>query len=261
MQRFSWAALAAVMVLAITSISNAQETTLLGGTGEASVQSLLFDGRADTEQVFYRGWGGYRGWGWGGWGWRGWGYRPWGWYAGYRPFFGYRSYYGYAPYLYSYYTPSYYYAPSYYAAPAYSYPDYSYYVNPCSVDTPSMPNAVVLGSSSYVQPSVFQTPAKKPAVALRPPVARPSDDGTYFYDGGPAQPMPLPGQDSAPAIEKRPSVPLEGRLVSIPSQPRKYSYPAYGESTPAQAVQTTLPRLATSPAITTRVGYRAYGER
>src|SRR5262245_24661886 len=79
MQSFSWAALAAVMLLASTSIANAQETTLLGGTGEATVQSLLFDGRADTEQVYYRGWGGHRGWGWGGY--RGWGvgYRGWGW--------------------------------------------------------------------------------------------------------------------------------------------------------------------------------------
>src|SRR5262245_14018349 len=96
MQRIGWTASAAVLVLVGTSASQGQEKTVfLGGTGDAVVQNLLFDGQAETDRVasgwggwggagggggWVRGWGGWGagGWGWGGWGWRGWGWGGWG---------------------------------------------------------------------------------------------------------------------------------------------------------------------------------------
>jgi hypothetical protein len=290
MQRIGWTASAAVLVLVGASVSHGQETVLLGGTGDATVHNLLFDGQAETEPVFYRGWGGVRwggwgrgwggwggrGWGWGGWGWRGWGWggwgrvgfwrpwvarpwiarpwvvRPWGfWGAGFGPSF------GSAPYFYSS-------SPGVYdcSASAYGYPDYDAYSVDNSVVTS---NAVVLGSSSYVRPPIFPTPPKSPTTNARvsAPVAPKKHDGTYFYDGGPAHPTPLPGQDSGPGIEKRPTVPLDGRLVSIPSQPARYAYPAYGETAPAPAPPRPTPlKIASNPtAQTTPISYPAYGDR
>jgi hypothetical protein len=266
MQRFGWTALAVALMLAGTGKSQAQDTIRLGGTGDAAVQSLEFDGQADTEQVYWRG-GGYRG------GYRGGFYRG-GFYGGYRggyyggyrggfyrpyiyrPYFAYRPFYrpfGYG-YGYGYYSPSYSYAPSYdYGSPA-----YSYYVNPCATDAPNIPNATVLGSSSYAQGPVFQTPSKS---------SPEYGNGTYPYDGGPGQPMPLPAADGpAPTFQqKRPTVPLDGKQVSIPGKAAKYTYPAYGETVPQPSPtppQATPLRVVSNPAAqTVRVSYPAYGDR
>jgi len=56
-------------------------------------------------------------------------------------------------------------------------------------------------------------------------------DGTYDYDGGPRIPVPMPMQKVDPAPTKtQPTVPLDGRPVSLPIQAKpKYSFPAYGE--------------------------------
>jgi hypothetical protein len=94
MQRFNWAALAIALILAGTSVSQAQDTIRLGGTEDATVQSLVFDGQADTEQVYWRGGGFYR--------------RPYvGFYRPYyrpyafRPYFAYRPFYGYRAYAFA----------------------------------------------------------------------------------------------------------------------------------------------------------------
>jgi hypothetical protein len=259
MQRIGWTALAAALVMVGSSKLQAQDTLRLGGTGDAKVQTLEFDGQADTDQVYWR--GGYRGWGrpYAGF-YRPWSYRP----FVYRPFvyrpWVYRPYYAYRPYYYSspyaYYTPSY-----YYSAPAYSY----YYADPCGTDTPSMPKAVVLGSSSYAQAPIFQTPSQSQSPR---PIAPPqSGDGTFRYDGGPGQPMPLPGPEGpAPTNQKRPTLPLDGKLVSIPSNSSAgHTYAAYGETPrlPAQAPAKTSPvRVASGPAAATvRVAYPAFGDR
>jgi hypothetical protein len=85
-------------------------------------------------------------------------------------------------------------------------------------------------------------------------------DGTYFYNGGPSQPTPLPVPErgTPPTFEpKRPTVPLNGELVSVPDKAPKYSYPAYGET-----VQRDPIRLVSGAAKQTiRVAYPAYGER
>jgi hypothetical protein len=70
--------------------------------------------------------------------------------------------------------------------------------------------------------------------AQRQDSAPPAGSLTYPYDGGPADPVPMP---KAPQTEEKkpsapPMVPLEGRTVSLPAKPAakpKYTYPAYGE--------------------------------
>ncbi len=265
------ATLAVIGMLAGTTNSQADDTILLGGVGQAETQTLLFNGQAELEDVAYRGAVGFRG---GAVGVRGavgfrgaavgfrgavafrgggfYGYRP---YA-YRPFvrayyrpFGYGGYYW--PYSYAYYAPSYYYYPTDYYPSDYS----SYYYNPIAANPMNLPNASVLGSTSSYSPGpIFQIPSSN-----RLPAA--NGDGTFNYDGGPGQPLPLPqGVGPAPTLEpQRPTVPYEGKLVSIPAQPVKNAFAAYGENTP---VSTPAPR-ATSPvrSVATKVAYPAYGDR
>jgi hypothetical protein len=267
MRYLNWVFVAS-FVLAGTGKLTAQDTVRLGGTGDATVQSLVFDGQAETESVYWRGWG-YRSWGYRPYGgfyrpyayrpyfYRPYAYRPYFYGYGYRPYYAYASSYGYAPYASAYYAPSYYYVPSYSA------PVYSDYLNPCTAEEPAMPNAVVLGSSSYTRGPIFPTPPRAPAMIQRPTVRADSNDGTYPYDGGPSQPMPLPGQDGAPALDKkRPTVPLDGTLVSIPSRPARSTFPAYGETAlsprPAQAAPL---QFVSKTAGTARVAYPAYGDR
>jgi hypothetical protein len=260
MIRFGSTAFAAAFLLLAAQSAKAQDTIRLGGTGDAKVQNLLDDGQSDIEQVYYRGgyrgwgggyrgWGGNRGWGYGGWGYRGWGYAGW----GYRPWLAYRPFY--RPYWYA----SSYYAPSYYPSYYYGQPAYSYYNNPCAGDNAEMPPATVLGStSSYAQRPVIE---KMPYPVTS---SRESSDGTFHYDGGPAYQTPLPVQNRpAPAgPQKRPTVPLDGKLVSIPGPTgASFSYPAYGEtpSTPAPAATPAIPvRIATT---TAPISYPAYGAR
>jgi hypothetical protein len=78
--------------------------------------------------------------------------------------------------------------------------------------------------------------------------------------------MPLPAADGpAPKFQpKRPTVPFEGKLVSIPAKAAKYSYPAYGEAVPAPTVPAqTVPARENRPlpVATLRISYPAYGDR
>jgi hypothetical protein len=271
MRYLAIATLTAIGVLAGTNQSPAEDTILLGGIGQAQTQTLLFNGQAELEDVAYRGAVGYRG---GFVGYRGAvGYRGVG--VGYRGVYGYRgAYVGYRPYAYrpfvraaynrpfvygGYYSPYFYasyYTPSYYYYPTDYYPqDYSYYYNPIAANPANLPNATILGStSSYSQGPIFQIPASN-----RLPAA--NGDGTFNYDGGPGAVLPLPqGFGPAPTLEpQRPTVPYEGKLVSIPAQPVKNAYPAYGENTPVS----TQPNVATTPvrSVATKTAYPAYGDR
>jgi hypothetical protein len=94
------------------------------------------------------------------------------------------------------------------------------------------------GVSSF--PSVVNAPEVTPfapslrAQPLLPDVAPRAtpyqNDGTFPYDGGPRSPVPMPRAEPAPMSTPPPSVPLEGRSVSLPpTKVAKYAYPAYGD--------------------------------
>lgn len=172
------------------------------------------------------GWGGYRGWGYGGWGrgwgwggYRGWGYggwyRPWGYYGYYRPW-GWYGGWGY-PYY------------SYYSYPVYSYPSY-YYYSPYAVSYYYPVNGAVGAAGA----------ANSGDQILIQPRTLPNTNGNFQYDGGPTNPVPLPGGAAPPAPvpstspTRRPAAtaPLDGKLVSVPAakpSSEKFAYPAYGE--------------------------------
>jgi hypothetical protein len=165
-------------------------------------------------------------------------------YGFYRPYY-YPRYYGpgfsyyysrpFYSYGYAYYRPfvySSYYAPYYYAPPVYYSP---YYWCPISDSSPAMPYAASTGTSYTVlrpEPATPPTlmPFPKPYADSTMPT--PTNPGTYPYDGGPRNPVPMPG--AQPVAPQR-TVPLEGKAVSLPRTESKYTYPAYGESRPAFA--------------------------
>jgi hypothetical protein len=69
------------------------------------------------------------------------------------------------------------------------------------------------------------------------------NDGTFQYDGGPANPVPMPQVEPAPS-RKTPVIP-DGRVVSISAKSAKYSYPAYGEK--VESRQSEPRQLAAKP--------------
>lgn len=175
---------------------------------DAPVTKLVGDGEADTVDVgYYRGarWGGWNrvGWGWGGWGWGGWPR----WYGAYYPYYP-RGYYS----SYVYYPSVYYYPPVYYYPSVYYYPV----------------------SLAVVQPYASVTPHQR---EVMPPVVDESlpaprqlpKDGTYQYDGGPANPVPIPNSEAKPRIPAPRNSVAPLQVVSLNSQNSKYRYSAYGE--------------------------------
>jgi hypothetical protein len=218
---------AAGMLLAAASARAADNVMLLkmGSKTEAPATTLAWDGKdADTVDAAYR-YGGYRYHG-GGFHYHGGGY---GYYhGGYRYHSFYRPYYyGYYPRYYypRYYTPGIYfslgiYRPYYYYAPPVYY--YSYPIYPIGASVTTMPYAITLNLGRSA-PTLQTDPAAPPL----PPVPA---EGTYPYDGGPANPVPMPRAEPAPTSAPA-TVPLEGRAVSLPLKPAKPTYPAYGEET------------------------------
>jgi len=223
------------------------------------------DDDADLFDVGYKGYGGYRGFkGYGG------GYHGFkGYYGGYRGHYahygnyghyGYRSYYrpyynfsfafgrpfyGYSSYYYPRYSYAYnYYRPYYYSGYSsyYNGGDYSSYYCPISVKTGGFSlqlGTYPQGSLNYEpapnylpQPRTIQTMPPADAPPSRAPEGYTPDNRTYPYDGGPSYPVPMP--TPMPTLEPsnlRPTVPLEGRPVSLPATTKstKFAYPAYGE--------------------------------
>jgi len=135
--------------------------------------------------------------------------------------------------------------PYYYAAPAYYYSAPSfYYSSPwCSpiglsgrvaatLEVPlPMPNQLPPATQQQF-PSTQQPPLAPELQPMQPVEPRQPVPGTYDYDGGPQNPVPLPRngvQENPTRVLPRPTVPLEGRPVSLPAKNAKYSYPAYGE--------------------------------
>jgi hypothetical protein len=249
------------------------------GSSSAATITLGYDGKADTELAryarggyggyrggHYGGYGGYRGGHYGGYGgYRGayyGGYRG-GHYGGYRGYYagygGYRGYYGgyYRPYYYGnyggyypYYS-SYYYSPSYY----YSTPYYDYGYYGCNTGVVAAPSVYAYQQPYYpsVQPYGVQgqvygnyngysgVPQQNGVTQPMPPVQPPNGNGTFPYDGGPNNPVPMPRQDATPA-KSAPQAPTTLRLVSAPSQPvrpaTQFSFQAYGEDTRASGFAT-----------------------
>jgi hypothetical protein len=145
----------------------------------------------------------------------GWGYPfYWPYYGGYGNYYG-----GYGNYDYPYYN----YPNSY---------DYSYPLGYNSAPT------VIYLSSGYTPTSLPAGGAmpysdrfgRDPGIESAPPPRPVQEDATYPYDGGPIRQVPTPGPDpDSTSAPKQPSVPLEGRAVSIPGKSAKYAYAAYGE--------------------------------
>jgi hypothetical protein len=303
MHKVAWTALAAgLMTLAGGGIARANDTVRLLDTDRDRAAATV-DGDTDTHLVYHRGGfhhGGFHhgGFGYGGYG-RGFGYASFGrgfygygrgfgyGYGGfYRPYYGYRSFYrpyygfslyrpyyggyglgyggyglGYGGYYGGYYGGGYYpsfglsiysgYSPGYYSYPSY----YSSFYTPCAGTTVG-PQVVTVTPSTTTSPYA-QTPL--------PQIIEGDVNSTYPYDGGPRSPLPMPGPDDAasPMKAPRPTVPLEGRLVSLPKE-------TTGGTTPVRVSPFVSLRLDTpsAPAATpaparpaTRYTYPAYGEQ
>jgi hypothetical protein len=243
-------ALALGAVLAVNGVAAAQTgspaksgfssgtTMTLGGTGTAAQAAA-----EDTELTGGHGGGGYHGGGYHG-GFHG-GYHS-GFYGGYHGYYHaayhhayYHNHYGYGYGFglgigigfYPGYYPAYY--PSYYSAyPVYSDP-YAYPVDPGYV-SPGVGVSVGVGVNRI---SGDQSAVNAPVVALsmnisKSATAQPSpaaQAGGFRYDGGPANPVPLPRPDANPAAAAAP--PATGLPVSLPkAKPTSpYTFKAYGE--------------------------------
>lgn len=216
-------------------------TMTLGGKGTAAQAAT-----EDTELA--RGYHGHYGARYGGYGYGYGGYRGgyygsfyrggYGYYGGYSSF--YRPYYG--GYYGSFYRPAYY-APRFYYSSYYSYPSYysapvySSYYDGCNTGfgfsigiggnavTVGAP-AVNLGTPS-LRPAV---PEQMPAQPMTPPAA-PGGDGTFRYDGGPANPVPVPKADPQPMAPPGNTAAPTDLPVSLKPKPAgsPYKYKAYGE--------------------------------
>lgn len=233
------AGLSVLAVSVASSPARADDTLRLGFNGGAGTMTLGLDPNDDADTLavrrFYRGghYGGYHG-----------GFaRPY--YGfGYRSFYAPRFYgagYGFGfnrPYSFglgfSYYRPytaySYYYAPPVYYAPSFYYSS-PYYYCPISDPAPLMPYAVPTGARASYTVLNLSPADYLPATVPNGTYPAPAPNGTYPYDGGPQVPVPMPGANppANPQSAPRPTVPLEGRAVSLPRSEPKYTYPAYGE--------------------------------
>jgi hypothetical protein len=146
-------------------------------------------------------------------------------FSSYWPFYG--SYWW--PYYYgSYYWPRYYSYPDYYYPYSYSYlpytltSPYDYYGAP---DDSIEPGPYIDPVTTAIRP-VLRQPAAREVI----PYGEDGDEGTYRYDGDPANVVPprviVPQKRVEPPAPK--AVP-DVRYVSKPAKQKKYTYRAYGE--------------------------------
>jgi hypothetical protein len=91
------------------------------------------------------------------------------------------------------------------------------------------------GQNGRIMPSAdIMNPMPGPSDTLPAPMQAP-DGRTYPYDGGPRPEAqlytPSPTRLPASSVTPVPTVPLDGRPVSLPAAktPSKFAYPAYGE--------------------------------
>jgi len=138
---------------------------------------------------------------------------------------------------------------------------------------------VNLQANNFYSPAPLTTPVPTPRpygptqqTPVQPQFVQPPvQNGTFPYNGGPVNPVPLPGDPPLPTKDPRGTVPLEGKLVSLPREtfggvgpvvtpeiqklsyvslrtsqltttPTSYSYPAYGEQPITPAPRKTISR-------------------
>lgn len=232
-------AAAALVAFGLASPATAAEpdrsTLRLDGFHDAVAADVLDeDDEDDLMQISYKG---YRG-----------GFSK-GFYGGYRGFYGgyNKGFYGYnrgfytgfnrgfsngfyRPYYYGGFYPRYYssfYYPRYYSGFSFSFgyrPYYSYYYPryyyPVSLSVPT----TVISLGGY-RPAYSLSPADDYYMPQVP------QSGDFPYDGGPANPVPMPRADTSNGSPP-PTVPLDPRVVSVPAPTKpttKFAYPAYGE--------------------------------
>ncbi len=212
------AALALGAVLAVSGAAGADDRDTLRTAGGGPSTTMTLGGKGTAEQAAtednelargYRHYGGYRGWGGG--------------YGGYRGYYGGGYYTGYRSYNVGYYRPAYYYPPRVYYP---TYPVYPTYYNGCSTGT-----GFTLGIGGNSAPTVTLSSGLSRPVPQ--PMAQPTapGDGTFRYDGGPANPVPMPKADpqqippagTSSAATDLP-VSLKPKTTTSP-----YKYKAYGE--------------------------------
>jgi len=235
------------------------DTIRLGGNIGAKTTTLSFDGKSETTLMRgAHGFAGHRG-GYGGHGgfyrasFHGYGhghghfnYRPY--YASYyRPYYG--SYYSsYYPYYSSYYP---YYASYGYAAPYYQYcapsayysPSYAYY--PISAGVTYGQPAGAYGAAPPTSQVLPMPQQYNQNVVPMPPA------GSYPYDGGPVNPVPLPkGGDGVKGVittgETRLVMLSPAQKLATQSTNASFAYPAYGENLQATTFATTRTTPATA---------------
>lgn len=218
-------ALALAAVLASGNFAAAQDskptkpdfgtTMTLGGKGTAA-QAAAAD---DTELTWCRRscWGG-GGWGWG-WGWGGCGWRSWG-----------VTSFSCAP---VWYTPVNWNCGWSWPAPTPFFGGFNSFnnFNSFSSARPRFGGGVWVGISGTPTDTSAPAVSLNLAVANNPLVGRPTSTpgGTFRYDGGPANPIPLPKTDATPSTKATPTA--TGLPISLPKTTSKssYTYKAYGE--------------------------------
>jgi hypothetical protein len=111
-----------------------------------------------------------------------------------------------------------------------------FYTPPYVVGYPypvAVPAGTIVTNNTYSVPATIQPGVSPIAPTVGPDQNQTPPEGTYDYDGGPAQPVPLPTPqpNPGPTSGTAPSgstAPL--RPVSVPAgQTSPYRYPAYGE--------------------------------
>jgi hypothetical protein len=157
-------------------------------------------------------------------------YRPYGYWGGYGGGYGgypclglgLGYYQPYCSYLYT--SPLYYSYSAYYPISTTYYPLGTTVISPPATVLDSVPSLPVPNTSGY-------TPATPPMPPAQP--------GTFSYDGGPSNPVPLPRREAAPPpppppapapMSVPPKVQGDDRLIALPRTAPKYRYPAYGDS-------------------------------
>ncbi len=252
------AAFAVGALLVAPPTSRAADVIKLGGVGSLSAPAAAVDaptltlqgdpnGDADTTDVIYRPY--LRGYAHGA---AGLPYRP---YLGYwRPLWWARPFYWASRPYWGFYRPFYGYRPgfaiglNYYAG---LYPSYS---STTVVATAPPMIAAPPVISSYPPAAIYSAPAVVPSDTL----PMPTPNGTYQYDGGPANPVPMPPRIPAPPATVEPppattpapppgtTVPSVSRVkITVTARP-KLTYPAYGEDQPARPAKVN-PLLVKSP--------------
>lgn len=226
-------ALALILAAAAPAAAQPDDTTYrLDGTPLAGAAAVAVPASADAEvtPVFHRRWGGH---------YHGGFHRPYyggfGYSSFYRPYYGGwgGSYYGGFAYHRPFYNYGYYNSFSYYQ-PYYSYGGWGghYYGISDSSDvvTQSQTLEMVRAPQRPAAPARLAAAPARRAPAGFPPERRAPSPGTYSYDGGPADPVPLPAPDRAAPAPRQPAAVADDGTLLVNNRPKaNYQYLAYGE--------------------------------